>query len=51
MMLIVQSGDSCPERLDPSRGPVLAAIDANIDRVGALEAAFDIVLDFGSSLA
>ncbi len=48
---IVQIGDGHAKWLDTSRGAVFTAIHRNIERVRTLKTAFDIIVDFGSTLA
>lgn len=51
MMLIVQLSHRLSQRLDTSRGPILAAMARNIHLLGPLEAALDLVVDLGRALA
>lgn len=51
MVLVVQVGDGLAERADTGGGAVLAAGHGNVERLRALEAAFDIVFDLGGTLA
>lgn len=51
MVLIVELGDSLPKGSDAGRGAVLAAGHGDVDGLGTLEAAGDVVLDLGRALA
>ena len=51
MMRIIQIGDRSSQWLNPSRRAIFSACHRDIDRMGALERAFDLVIDLGSSLA
>jgi hypothetical protein len=48
---VVQMGDGFSQGLDTSGWPVLAAVQADVDGLGSGEAALDIVLYLGGSLA
>ena len=49
--LVVELGDSLAEGFDTGGGGVLASVHGNFDLVGALEAALDVVLYLGGTLA
>jgi hypothetical protein len=49
--LVVELGNSLSQRLDTSCRAVLTASHGDVDGLGTREAALDIVLDFGGTLA
>lgn len=49
-MLIVQLSNSFTERLDTSRGAVFTSMARDVDFLGPLEAALDLVVDLRCSL-
>jgi len=51
VILIVEVCDSGSEGLDSCRGTVLATVHGHRDGRGSLEAAFDVIVDFGRTLA
>jgi hypothetical protein len=51
MMLVVQLRNCFTERLDTSRGAVLATMVRNVNLLGSLEAALDLVVDLRRTLA
>lgn len=50
MLVVVQVGDGLSQRLDARSRPVLSSRHGDIDRLWALEAPLDIIVDFGGSL-
>lgn len=51
MFMVVQVGDGFPQRLDTGSGSILSSCHGDIDSLWAMEAAFDVIVDFGGSLA
>ena len=51
MFLVVQIGNGFSQRLDTCSRSVLSPSHGDIDRLRAVEATLDIIVDFGSSLA
>jgi hypothetical protein len=45
MVFVVQVGNRLAQRFDAGRRTILSAVDADVDRLGAFKAAFDVVLD------
>lgn len=50
MVLVVEVGDGLTEGLDAGSRAIFAATDRDVNVVGALKAALDLVVDFGSTL-
>ena len=48
--LVVEVCDGFAERLDAGCGTILARVYGNVEVLGAGEAAFNFVVDFGSAL-
>lgn len=51
VVLIVQLGDCLPQRFDTGRRTVLTTMAGDVDLLGPLEAALDLIVDLGSALS
>ena len=51
MMVVVEVGNSLSQRFDTRSWTILATGQADIDRLGTLEAALNLIVDFWSTLA
>jgi hypothetical protein len=50
MMIVVQGCDGFSQGTNTGRGAILAAMCADVNRLGSFEAALDAILDLGSAL-
>ena len=51
MMLIVELGNSCTQGFDPGSRAIFSSRQRDINLLGAFEAAFDVVVHLGRTLA